>query len=43
MPQLRVNTAVYMIIFYDTTAHIQGFIRYLNHFDQVVAVKNRAT
>ncbi len=36
VPKLKVNNSTaFIIIFYDTAAHINGFIRYLNHFSAV--------
>ncbi|MDQ7091155.1 MAG: chemotaxis protein CheB [Methylococcales bacterium] len=36
VPKLLVNnTTAYIIIFYEAAAHVDGFIRYLNHFSTV--------
>ena len=36
VPKLAVNnTTAYVVIFYETSAHVNGFIGYLNHFSEV--------
>jgi two-component system chemotaxis response regulator CheB len=37
IPRLQPHpTTTYMVIFYESSAHIDGFISYLNHYSQVV-------